>query len=394
MKDNKKINLDNVFAQLREESKPTPLRHLVEPRASGALFALKQSVSLPLSSAKMLWIGIGCACVLGAAGGVLYKTNSAEEHKHPHTEAVAHSVRYDTLPDATDNHTIVEQAEEQQATGTAAEIVEAGALATAPDATAHREPAQRTDRIEKISRANGGQSVSTHTSRAAHTMASKISNRDESSEAQPNVDAASNFDNNELDITAAQYADDAGELSMAMNNALQPIEEFPLEQPVYSRYQDYVSLMLNSFALPADIVEVQSEIRLGDNMSCGLVLGVGNVAGAKADTSHFLMLAGAQFNYYLLGDFQEGLQIGAQATFTNTDANAKNSFLYEHGRVLSLVPYAGYKFIMASGLTMNLQAGVGAATPVFAPAAAGTDRTALYKWHISTRVHLNIGWSL
>lgn len=362
---NKKIDIDNMFAQLREEAQPTPLRKLIEPRPSGALFVLKKSVSMSLLSARTLWLGIGCVCgALAVAGGVLYNTlNTTRPHKTQTAPAVVKQMAETPRPMPVTTEYQMPSAMETAADGPVQPI--------APNATSAHGATDRAD---------------------SHTAIDQ-SNEERATEDNLIVQPASELNA----VTAASYRDaslaSVSPEPVTSAPALLPTpEEFPL-----AAQEDGlrgVSLMMDGAALLADIVQVQGEVRLTDRLSGGLLLGVGNVRGRSADVSHTFFLAGAQVNYYLLGDFREGLQIGAEALFSSTDVEVHNTFLYRGGRTLSLIPYAGYKYILASGLTLNLQAGVGAATPVFIPVTTETFDNTEYKWHVSHRIQMNIGWSL
>ncbi len=389
---NKKIDIEKAFAQLRHESKPTPLNYLVEARESGALFALKQSVSASLSSAKMLWLGMGFA--LAVSGGILYGLHAAHQQEPTTTTATAQrSGTLDMAADKAERETI-----ETSHAVTSGEVVpetRASAVRRADNTTAKQMP-NSTETTQAVqAHRNNLAARRNHEVRVAEQVHNKMSvaSGTHPDEEELSPDAAINSD-----IMAANYlhVQDYESASIASHRApepLQPVEEFPLLQSTASR-QHKVSFTVDGAALTADIVHLQGEFQISNSLSGGLVFGVGNVAG-HSDSSYSMLLVGAQVHYYALGDFNEGLQIGAQVLFSTTDFRAKNTLLYENGRVLSIIPYAGYKLATESGFTLNLQAGVGAATPVYIPASAvGSGKNTEYKWHVSPRIHFNVGWSL
>lgn len=370
MNKNKKIDLDAMFAQLREETTPTPMQNLIEARPSGALFALKTSLSTSLTSVKM-WIGMSCLCAL-VTTGILYTTHSTTEQPG-HSAATRPGT---TTIEAPLHLSAPEPAMEHSVLSTPRTDAQSAGVIAIPSHPV----------IKKMS-------AGVHT----HTLGRTTEH--------PNIQTLGNPNTNNSvrsgtsDITTTRYRettyDGSMEYAPSAPASFALIEEkFPFPDRQYNNGPREVSLMVDGLSLLSDIVQLQGEFQISDNMSCGILLGAGNVRGSSADTSYSFLLAGAQFNYYLLGDFEEGLQIGVQALYSSTNIRANKTFLYENGRVLSLTPYAGYKLVLASGLTMNAQVGVGASTPVFIPTGAGSDQNTVYKWHVSTRMHLSIGWSL
>lgn len=378
MNKNKKIDMDAMFAQLRDEARPTPIQNLIEARPSGALFALKTSLSTSLSSVKM-WIGMVCLSAL-VTTGILYTTHNTI--KQPvHSTA---RIQSDRVVDARNETPLLlstpESAERTMASAPSTSIQPADITAAS---SSHPSVEKIRARVQPhtLGRIAGHQNID-------NLGTPNANNRDEQ------LVIAETWD-----ITTARYREAAYDGSMEYTSSAPSSfalieEKFPFPDRSYNNAPRNVSLMVDGLSLLSDIVQLQGEFQINDNMSFGILLGAGNVQGSSADSSYSLLLAGAQFNYYLLGDFEEGLQIGAQALYSSTNILANKTFLYENGRVLSLTPYAGYKLVLASGLTMNAQIGVGASTPVFIPTGAGTDQNTVYKWHVSTRMHLSIGWSL
>jgi hypothetical protein len=373
---NKKIDIDTLFSQLREEARPTPMQSLIEARPSGALFALKTSLSSSLVSVKM-WIGLACLSAL-VTTGVLYTVHESVKQEHvPAIQHVNQKVQAEQVR-------AMAETEALGATETSAAVMTHSVLPAETSGMDVSTVHTRSTATRNIANANG---VLVHENK--RTLAENASKHSE--EVRSSGTTAD-------DITTARYRETASHAAMEYEASAPtffalPEEKFPFPDATVSRPRE-MSLMLNGLPLLADIVQVQGEFQINERMSYGLLLGVGNVQGQTADTSHALFMAGAQFNYYLLGDFEEGLQIGAQALFSSTNIGAHKTMLYENGRVMSLTPYAGYKLVLTSGLTMNVQAGVGASTPVFIPTAPGSGNNTEYKWHVSTRMHLNIGWSL
>lgn len=423
----KNIDIDNVFARLREESKPTPLTNLVEARESGALFALKQSPSASLAPSALLWLGVGLTIVL--SGGLYYGlssaskdttsqaasakatahteqttagasslhqqlktegTASAQQQAHSAQTAVSHaeyagSSRTETIGGPQYKHT--DKGSAVQHERSASTRLRASVEHSAQQ-TVRLQKQRTTARVHRHNSAAAQQiaSTDTHTLRSAHNTAEQAQRTERAADKSQSTSLHS--------ITEAVYiADEFNAASIPAAAPLTPVEDFPLYNTDGTEPYS-VSLTLNSTALAADIVELQGEWQLSKHIGVSATLGLGNVA-SSSDSSYQLLTAGVQAHYYLLGDFSEGLQVGTQILFSSTDFRVENSFLYDNGRVLSIIPYAGYKLTMESGLTFNIQAGIGAGTPVFIPSnMMSTGRNTEYKWHVSTRLQVNIGWSL
>ena len=143
-------------------------------------------------------------------------------------------------------------------------------------------------------------------------------------------------------------------------------------------------------------------------MSLAGLIGVGSVAGYQAhfigyDQGPFpLFLAGMQWNYYLLGDFEEGMQIGAQTLIKFTSRDAAHYIYYRNGTGLEIVPYLGYKVIVGPGITFNAQAGAGTIinkefiTTDYADTPDGSvERRGYYDYtsFLQPLLHLDFGWS-
>lgn len=378
MNKNKKIDMDAMFAQLREEAKPTPIQNLIEARPSGALFALKTSLSTSLTSVKM-WIGMACLSAL-VTTGIVYTTKTATEQP-VHSAATKQSDR------------VVDARNETPRLLSTPESAEHSVLSTPHARAQHTDVATARSLHPGVEKIPAGVQAHTLGRTAGHQSIENLGTPNANNRSEQTVIAETSG------ITTARYRkaayDGRMEYASSAPSSFALIEEkFPFPDQRYNNAPRNVSLMVDGLSLLSDIVQLQGEFQISNNMSFGVLLGAGNVRGNSADSSHSLLLAGAQFNYYLLGDFEEGLQIGAQALYSSTNILAKKTFLYENGRVLSLTPYAGYKLVLASGLTMNAQVGIGASTPVFIPTGPSSDQNTIYKWHVSTRMHLSIGWSL
>ena len=65
---------------------------------------------------------------------------------------------------------------------------------------------------------------------------------------------------------------------------------------------------------------------------------------------------GAQGNYYLIGGFDHGMQLGAELLYTYSSGDVSEDISFS-GTGLAFGPYVGYKVAAGFGLTFNIQAG-------------------------------------
>ncbi len=98
---------------------------------------------------------------------------------------------------------------------------------------------------------------------------------------------------------------------------------------------------------------------------------------------------GVQGRYYLLGSFENGMQIGAEmlGIYASTNAGA-SSGITATGTGLAVGPFLGYKYVAPFGLTLDLQGGV----EVLAVSASGGGSSAS-AGAVIPLLNLNIGWS-
>ena len=111
------------------------------------------------------------------------------------------------------------------------------------------------------------------------------------------------------------------------------------------------------------------------------------IAGIGEYKDVSIIEAGCQYNYYLLGDFQNGLQLGAEGMFTY----AWTDETYERSSasigVISVGPYGGYKYATDEGLTFFIQGG-----KHFSMGGESIDPKET-NLSLGLFINLNIGWS-
>lgn len=115
-----------------------------------------------------------------------------------------------------------------------------------------------------------------------------------------------------------------------------------------------VSLTISPLHLVLPVVELTGEFNMENDVSVAAIAGI----GSYEDFSVFEV--GGQFNYYLIGSFQHGMQLGAEMMYISVSDDYKDSDvdISVVGRGLAIGPYLGYKVAAGFGLTFNAQAGV------------------------------------
>lgn len=389
-------DIDKLFAQVRNDSAPPALETLIQAQPSGSLVAVKKVGSLFSSGnllSNLLWKIVAFSGV-GILGTIFY-FSSFSTVSDSDTATVSPKLtplqqetsgRQQHPPSPASTPPISGQASMvQQGDGTASST----ALVFPSIATKHIVRETRTKPInsrlghlptrkETITKQQIQHAVlGSETATAQSTTAKN---------ALPERETLANIEKSPL-LGSPVYLP-------VPTSMPEPQEAFPIA--LQTLPTDYTtSFMIDGFSLLSDIVQVQGEIRSGSRTSYGILLGVGNVQGATQDTSYTLIVAGAQFSYYVLGDFNQGLHIGAQVVFSSTDARAKRS-QYEQGSTLSLAPYAGYKLILFKGFTLNAQAGIGITAPPLSSAAIPLGQTPQQppnQWHVAPRMQVGVGWS-
>ena len=156
-----------------------------------------------------------------------------------------------------------------------------------------------------------------------------------------------------------------------------------------------VSLTFSPLHLLLPLFELQGEYALSRHVGVALIAGIGSVStttsgDSESGTSFFVWEIGAKVAGYLVGDFEEGLQVGAEALYLNVSAEASDDFSSGSvfGNGFSLSPFIGYKIIADFGLTFEAQLG-----PAIIFASAESDTESASEVVIGPMLNLNLGWS-
>jgi hypothetical protein len=168
---------------------------------------------------------------------------------------------------------------------------------------------------------------------------------------------------------------------------VQPAPLPPLYSPLEPTHPRRVfSLTISPLHLISPILELTGEFRASDKIGVAVVAG----GGKYSDTSNGIKLsatvyeAGAQFRYYVVGDFRHGMQLGAELLYLHlADSN-----LSIKGEGLAIGPFAGYKITTDIGFTFDAQLGFERIT-ARATAAGSTASEPAY----IVLLNVNVGWS-
>ena len=151
--------------------------------------------------------------------------------------------------------------------------------------------------------------------------------------------------------------------------------------------QHDVSVTFSPIHLLLPVLELQGEFKLSPQMSTSAILGFGKASDDAGTIDATVFEIGGQFTYYLVGDFDHGMQLGAEVLFLYlSDENATPGGVFGGG--LSIGPYIGYKIAADFGLTFMAQ--VGASFVAVAASGNGTTESADM---IGPLVNVNLGWS-
>jgi hypothetical protein len=151
------------------------------------------------------------------------------------------------------------------------------------------------------------------------------------------------------------------------------------------------SLTFSPVHLVLPVVEVTGELRAADRVGVAVVAGAGTVPIEGLDERVFAYEIGAQGRFYLLGDFDGGLQVGAEALWLGASSDDVDG-VEAVAAGLAIGPFAGYKHTFSFGLTLDGQ--VGAQYIAIAAEASDGDRTETEAdQDVIVLLNLNVGWS-
>lgn len=170
-----------------------------------------------------------------------------------------------------------------------------------------------------------------------------------------------------------------------------PAAAYPGDPEVATQDEGHsFSLTISPLHLILPVFELQGEVRVGDQVGVSGILGFGSVTvtDGLSNDSFTVFEVGGQFTYYVLGDFDHGLQLGAEVLYLGVSASADSQFGGVFGRGLSLAPYVGYKVSTDFGLTFQAQLG-----PAFFVVSAQSNTDTASDSAVGVMLNLNVGWS-
>ncbi len=149
-----------------------------------------------------------------------------------------------------------------------------------------------------------------------------------------------------------------------------------------------VSVTLSTIPLIEPVVQVTAEWNVHEDIGFAAYLGAGGDGGPAVG-------AGVQVAWYLLGDFDHGLQIGGDLLYAFVDRNSITD-TYEGEKSIGVGPFVGYKLILPFGFTLNLQGG--ARFTISKDHIEEIIGRTLYSYYhygeeILPIVNVNVGWS-
>jgi hypothetical protein len=149
---------------------------------------------------------------------------------------------------------------------------------------------------------------------------------------------------------------------------------------VVSGTKFHTTITISPFHLALPVVELTGEFALQPKISLSAIGGIGSYE------SFSVFELGSQFNYYLIGDFDQGMQGGVELLYVYTSGSVSN--ISGIGQGLSLGPFIGYKGAFSFGLSIDIQLGI-AVMAVNAEAGGSTASVnAVYPLF-----NFNLGWS-
>ena len=157
------------------------------------------------------------------------------------------------------------------------------------------------------------------------------------------------------------------------------------------------ALTVSPLHLIAPIVEVTGEGRLTGRGGLALIGGVGSLKGEVNDAfgntsteSFGVWEVGASGRYYLVGDFDHGMQLGGEILYVDVDVEGET--VSGTGSGLAIGPFLGYKVSADFGFTFDSQLGFQYLAGG-AEAESGGQTAEEEASEVIVLLNLNIGWA-
>jgi hypothetical protein len=173
----------------------------------------------------------------------------------------------------------------------------------------------------------------------------------------------------------------------------------PLPQPTVepSKPGKKISVTWAPILLVAPVVELTAEYRVANKLGVSITVGAGKRTIEDemfGDATGTEIEGGAQVRYYLIGDFDHGMELGVQALeeYVKFDEPLPPNVIAVAAGGFTVGGFLGYKIATRVGFTFEAQ--LGARYLVVEPAVQGSSAASfgdIKKWQ--PLLHLNIGWS-
>jgi hypothetical protein len=162
-----------------------------------------------------------------------------------------------------------------------------------------------------------------------------------------------------------------------------------------------VSITFSPFHLLLPVVEVTGEYAVDDHFGVAVIAGYGSLplttttvafSGATTSSTEHVGVweLGGHVNYYVIGNFDHGMQLGAEVLWVGASVDANQSHTSAVASGLAIGPYVGYKIATHVGFTFEANLGA----EYMAVRANTTDGTSSAQdKKLIPLLNLNVGWS-
>lgn len=178
-----------------------------------------------------------------------------------------------------------------------------------------------------------------------------------------------------------------------------PLSEQPINASATPDTSHMLAITFSPVLLLNPVFELTAEYKAMPKLGVALIAGYGSqtLEMNQKDYKFSLWEIGAQARYYLLGDFNHGMQLGAEVLHVNIPEKTYTDGIYEltaYGTRLELGAFLGYKIATNIGFTFEAQAGV-TTIPLMAtkPQINSTNAASDDIDTIRPLININLGWS-
>ena len=172
----------------------------------------------------------------------------------------------------------------------------------------------------------------------------------------------------------------------------------PVPQPAVQEKKpgNKITVLFAPLRLIIPLVELTAEYRVADKLGVSITVGAGKrtIESGGSEASGTEIEGGAQVRYYLIGDFDHGMEAGVEALeeYVKFDEPLPAGVIAVAAGGFTVGGFLGYK--IATGVGFTFEAQLGARYLIIEPSVQGASGASLEvtdKW--LPLLHLNIGWS-